>query len=83
VLNDTYDCQREVHHCEFNGASSSADPRAVHTIQRRCVYGYWTLVPSEGNPSITPIGVDVAVQTLFTPSHETPPQPRPSIAASI
>jgi hypothetical protein len=43
VVHDTYDPQREVHVMTSNGASSSDDPRVVHSIQRRCVYGYWKL----------------------------------------
>lgn len=39
---DTHDPQRNAHTMHFNGASSSNDPRVTHTIQRRCVYGYWT-----------------------------------------
>lgn len=42
VIHDTYDPQREIHTMEFNGASSSDDPRVVRSIQRRCVYGYWS-----------------------------------------
>lgn len=41
-VHDTWDPQRAVHWCHFNGASSSADPRCTHTIQCRCVYGYYT-----------------------------------------
>lgn len=41
VIHDTHDPQREVHTMEFNGASSSDDPRVVRLIQRRCVYGYY------------------------------------------
>jgi hypothetical protein len=43
VIHDTFDPQREAHVMTFNGASSSDDPRVVHSIQRRCVYGYWKL----------------------------------------
>lgn len=43
VVRDTYDPQREAHVMTFNGATSSDDPRVTHSIQRRCVYGYWKL----------------------------------------
>lgn len=43
VVHDTHDPQREAHVMTFNGASSSDDPRVTHSIQRRCVYGYWKL----------------------------------------
>lgn len=53
VIHDTHDPQREAHVTTFNGAMSSDDPRVTHTIQRRCVYGYWTYqrakpAPAEG-----------------------------------
>jgi hypothetical protein len=43
VIHDTFNPQREAHVMTFNGASSSDDPRVTHSIQRRCVYGYWKL----------------------------------------
>jgi hypothetical protein len=43
VIHDTFNPQREAHIMEFNGASSSNDPRVTHRIARRCVYGYWKL----------------------------------------
>jgi hypothetical protein len=36
-IHDTHDPQREVHATSYQGGV------ATHTIQRRCVYGYWTL----------------------------------------
>jgi hypothetical protein len=47
VIHDTYDPQREAHVMHFNGASSSDDPRVVHSIARRCVYGYWEFKPCQ------------------------------------
>ncbi len=47
VVHDTDDPQREVHWTHFNGASSSEDPRVTHTVQRRCVYGYWKLAAQD------------------------------------
>ena len=41
-IHDTFDPQRTAHVMNFNGASSSDDPRVTHTIQRRCVYGYFS-----------------------------------------
>lgn len=43
VIHDTHDPQREARVMHFNGASDSNDPRVTHSIQRRCVYGYWKL----------------------------------------
>lgn len=42
VIHDTHDPQREAHVLMFNGATNSNDPRVTRSIQRRCVYGYWS-----------------------------------------
>lgn len=42
VIHDTHNPQRDIHIMNFNGASSSDYPRVTHSIQRRCVYGYWS-----------------------------------------
>lgn len=46
VVHDMHNPQRDWHRMDFNGASSSNDPRVTHSIQRRCVYGYWRLAGS-------------------------------------
>ena len=47
VIHDTHDPQREVHCCTPGSNGSSADPDARHWIERRCVYGYWQLTPTD------------------------------------
>lgn len=42
VIRDTFDPQRAAHVVTLNGATCSDDPRTTRSIQRRCVYGYWT-----------------------------------------
>jgi len=39
VINDTYNPQRDTHVTEYRNGED------VHSIQRRCVYGYWILNP--------------------------------------
>lgn len=51
VVHDTHDPQRETRVMTFNGATSSDDPRVTNTIQRRCVYGYWTAPAVQGGVS--------------------------------
>lgn len=47
VIHDTHSSERNVHsfYCP-PGVTSSDDPRTVHTIQRRCVYGWWAKAAS-------------------------------------
>ena len=41
VIHDTYNPQREVHCSETTHVDG--EPVVTHSIQRRCVYGYWRL----------------------------------------